>query len=55
MTGAVGSLVSTTVLYPLDTCKPKFQAGLQTQQGTHKYKCGSSLLLFLWLGGDPCR
>jgi hypothetical protein len=40
--GAVGSLVSTTVLYPLDTCKSKFQAELQTQQGAHKYRCGSS-------------
>ncbi|TVU19267.1 hypothetical protein EJB05_35406 [Eragrostis curvula] len=36
--GAVGSLVSTTVLYPLDTCKSKFQAELQTQQGAHKYR-----------------
>ncbi|RRT80205.1 hypothetical protein B296_00017609 [Ensete ventricosum] len=24
--GAVGSLVSTTVLYPLDTCKTRYQA-----------------------------
>ncbi|KAL6952607.1 NAD(+) salvage pathway protein [Sarracenia purpurea var. burkii] len=24
--GAIGSLVSTTVLYPLDTCKTKYQA-----------------------------
>lgn len=24
--GAVGSLVSTTILYPLDTCKSKYQA-----------------------------
>ncbi|KAG2627781.1 peroxisomal adenine nucleotide carrier 1-like [Panicum virgatum] len=36
--GAVGALVSTTVLYPLDTCKTKFQAELQTHQGTHKYR-----------------
>ncbi|KAL6843068.1 hypothetical protein ACP4OV_027142 [Aristida adscensionis] len=36
--GAVGSLVSTTVLYPLDTCKTKFQAELQSQQGAHKYR-----------------
>uniref|UniRef100_A0A0A8YT44 Peroxisomal adenine nucleotide carrier 1 n=1 Tax=Arundo donax TaxID=35708 RepID=A0A0A8YT44_ARUDO len=36
--GAVGSLVSTTVLYPLDTCKTKFQAELQTHQGAHKYR-----------------
>ncbi|KAL6610025.1 hypothetical protein ACP70R_039994 [Stipagrostis hirtigluma subsp. patula] len=36
--GAVGSLVSTTVLYPLDTCKTKFQAELQSHQGAHKYR-----------------
>lgn len=36
--GAVGALVSTTVFYPLDTCKTKFQAELQTQQGGHKYR-----------------
>lgn len=36
--GAIGSLVSTTVLYPLDTCKTKFQAELQTHQGAHKYR-----------------
>ncbi|KAF0922916.1 hypothetical protein E2562_002157 [Oryza meyeriana var. granulata] len=36
--GAVGALVSTTVLYPLDTCKTKFQAELQTQPGGHKYR-----------------
>jgi hypothetical protein len=53
--GAVGSLVSTTVLYPLDTCKSKFQAELQTQQGSHKYRCGSSspfLPLAGWIQGD---
>ncbi|XP_066362013.1 peroxisomal adenine nucleotide carrier 1-like [Miscanthus floridulus] len=36
--GAIGSLVSTTVLYPLDTCKTKFQAELQTQEGAQKYR-----------------
>ncbi|CAL4908019.1 unnamed protein product [Urochloa decumbens] len=36
--GAIGSLVSTTVLYPLDTCKTKFQAELQTHHGAHKYR-----------------
>ncbi|VAH18853.1 unnamed protein product [Triticum turgidum subsp. durum] len=36
--GAVGALVSTTVLYPLDTCKTKFQADVQTDQGAHKYR-----------------
>lgn len=34
--GAIGSLVSTTVLYPLDICKTKFQAELQTHQGAQK-------------------
>lgn len=36
--GAIGSLVSTTVLYPLDICKTKFQAELQTHQGAQKYR-----------------
>jgi hypothetical protein len=56
--GAVGSLVSTTVFYPLDTCKSKFQTELQSQQGAaHKYRCGSfpsflhSLPLVGWLSG----
>lgn len=39
--GAIGSLVSTTVLYPLDTCKTKFQAELQTHHGAHKYRYSS--------------
>ncbi|KAI9114901.1 hypothetical protein K1719_013914 [Acacia pycnantha] len=30
--GAIGSLVSTTVLYPLDTCKTKYQAEVQAKQ-----------------------
>lgn len=29
--GAVGALVSTTVLYPLDTCKSKYQAEVKSQ------------------------
>ena len=36
--GAIGALVSTIVLYPLDTCKTKLQAELQTHQGMHKYR-----------------
>lgn len=28
--GAVGALVSTTVLYPLDTCKTKYQAEIRS-------------------------
>jgi len=38
--GAIGALSSTIVLYPLDTCKPKLQAELQTHQGMHKYSFG---------------
>jgi len=38
--GAIGALVSTIVLYPLDTCKTKLQAELQTHQGMHKYRYG---------------
>lgn len=29
--GAVGALISTTVLYPLDTCKTKYQAEIRSQ------------------------
>lgn len=48
--GAIGSLVSTTVLYPLDTCKTKFQAELQTHQGAQKYRyCGSIPFLIIAL------
>ncbi|GAQ78886.1 peroxisomal adenine nucleotide carrier [Klebsormidium nitens] len=32
--GAVGSLLSTTLLYPLDTCKTRYQA--DNRQGVHK-------------------
>jgi hypothetical protein len=60
--GAVGSLVSTTLFYPLDTCKSKFQAELQSQQGAaHKYRCGSfppflhSLPLAGWLSRAAAR
>ncbi|CAJ1977252.1 unnamed protein product [Sphenostylis stenocarpa] len=35
--GAIGSLVSTTVLYPLDTCKTKYQAEVQAHH-QRKYK-----------------
>lgn len=35
--GAIGSLVSTTVLYPLDTCKTKYQAENQSQH-QRKYR-----------------
>ncbi|KAG9136137.1 hypothetical protein Leryth_003756 [Lithospermum erythrorhizon] len=39
--GAVGSLVSTTILYPLDTCKTKYQAEIGDDQ---KYKKISDVL-----------
>ncbi|PRQ38727.1 putative mitochondrial carrier domain-containing protein [Rosa chinensis] len=29
--GAIGALVSTTILYPLDTCKTKYQAEVRAQ------------------------
>ncbi|KAG9457937.1 hypothetical protein H6P81_002445 [Aristolochia fimbriata] len=35
--GAVGALLSTTILYPLDTCKTKYQAEVQAQ-GHQKYR-----------------
>ncbi|KAK4790096.1 hypothetical protein SAY86_017400 [Trapa natans] len=41
--GAIGALVSTTVLYPLDTCKTKYQAEIRT--GRHqKYRNISDVL-----------
>ncbi|KAH7283905.1 hypothetical protein KP509_34G030400 [Ceratopteris richardii] len=30
--GAVGGLLSTTILYPLDTCKSKYQAEARTSK-----------------------
>lgn len=35
--GAIGALVSTTILYPLDTCKTKYQAELRARH-RQKYK-----------------
>lgn len=35
--GAIGALVSTTVLYPLDTCKTKYQAENQSEH-QRKYR-----------------
>ncbi|XP_026423240.1 peroxisomal adenine nucleotide carrier 2-like isoform X2 [Papaver somniferum] len=35
--GAIGALVSTTVLYPLDTCKTKYQAEVRVQ-GHQRYR-----------------
>ncbi|CAK9167980.1 unnamed protein product [Ilex paraguariensis] len=34
--GAIGALVSTTILYPLDTCKAKYQAEIRVH-GQQKY------------------
>ncbi|THU66016.1 hypothetical protein C4D60_Mb05t09770 [Musa balbisiana] len=41
--GAVGSLVSTTVFYPLDTCKTKYQAEVRSH-GQRKYRNLSDVL-----------
>ncbi|OWM69839.1 peroxisomal adenine nucleotide carrier 1-like [Punica granatum] len=41
--GAIGALVSTTVLYPLDTCKTKYQAEIRTGQ-QQKYRNISDVL-----------
>ncbi|KAF5454010.1 hypothetical protein F2P56_023712 [Juglans regia] len=35
--GAIGSLLSTTILYPLDTCKTKYQADVRSH-GQQKYR-----------------
>ncbi|KAI5658890.1 hypothetical protein M9H77_27683 [Catharanthus roseus] len=42
--GAVGALVSTTILYPLDTCKAKYQAELRAH-GQRKYRNLSDVLV----------
>ncbi|KEH22356.1 peroxisomal adenine nucleotide carrier protein [Medicago truncatula] len=41
--GAIGSLLSTTILYPLDTCKTKYQAEARSK-GNRKYKNLSDVL-----------
>ncbi|KAI3899906.1 hypothetical protein MKW92_041611 [Papaver armeniacum] len=41
--GAIGALVSTTVLYPLDTCKTKYQAEVRVQ-GHQRYRNLSDVL-----------
>lgn len=46
--GAIGSLVSTTVLYPLDTCKTKYQAEVQAHH-QRKYRLYSSAILLFRL------
>uniref|UniRef100_M1AI51 Peroxisomal membrane protein pmp34 n=1 Tax=Solanum tuberosum TaxID=4113 RepID=M1AI51_SOLTU len=42
--GAIGSLLSTTILYPLDTCKTKYQAELRAH-GLVKYRNTLDVLL----------
>ncbi|KAF7805123.1 protein YIPF1-like protein [Senna tora] len=42
--GAIGSLLSTTILYPLDTCKTKYQA----EARTHGYQKYRNLTDVLW-------
>ncbi|EEF49824.1 peroxisomal adenine nucleotide carrier 1 [Ricinus communis] len=41
--GAIGSLLSTTILYPLDTCKTKYQAEVRAH-GQRKYRHLSDVL-----------
>ncbi|KAJ8751945.1 hypothetical protein K2173_000691 [Erythroxylum novogranatense] len=41
--GAVGSLLSTTILYPLDTCKTRYQAEVRAR-GQQKYRNLSDVL-----------
>ncbi|XP_042516676.1 peroxisomal adenine nucleotide carrier 1-like [Macadamia integrifolia] len=41
--GAIGALLSTTILYPLDTCKTKYQAEIRAQ-GQAKYRHLSDVL-----------
>ncbi|PON43938.1 Mitochondrial carrier protein [Trema orientale] len=41
--GAIGSLVSTTILYPLDTCKTRYQAEVRAH-GRQKYRNLSDVL-----------
>ncbi|KAL2490522.1 Peroxisomal adenine nucleotide carrier 1 [Abeliophyllum distichum] len=41
--GAIGAVVSTTILYPLDTCKAKYQAEIRAY-GHHKYRNLSDVL-----------
>lgn len=43
--GAIGALVSTTILYPLDTCKTKYQAEVRARH-QQKYRLLSCFLSF---------
>lgn len=53
--GAVGALVSTTILYPLDTCKSKYQAEIRAHH-QQKYRFVSLLitLRFFFIGSHMC-
>ncbi|XP_074292206.1 peroxisomal adenine nucleotide carrier 1-like [Silene latifolia] len=42
--GAIGALVSTTILYPLDTCKTKFQAEAPSPDHPPRYRYLSDVL-----------
>ncbi|KAK9146706.1 hypothetical protein Sjap_006609 [Stephania japonica] len=42
--GAIGAVVSTTILYPLDTCKTKYQAEVRAQ-GQQRYRNISDVFL----------
>lgn len=44
--GAIGSLLSTTILYPLDTCKTRYQADVGAH-GQQKYRLPISSFLIL--------
>ncbi|BAT99261.1 hypothetical protein VIGAN_10066300 [Vigna angularis var. angularis] len=44
--GAIGSLISTTILYPLDTCKTKYQADARSH-GRTRYRLSGGLILAL--------
>jgi len=46
--GAVGSLISTTILYPLDTCKTKYQAEARSH-GRTRYRFSSLPFFSLFL------
>lgn len=42
--GAIGALVSTTILYPLDTCKTKYQAEARSRDHLPRYRNLSDVL-----------
>lgn len=52
--GAFGGVLSTTILYPLDTCKTKFQAEANAD-GPNKYRCACASPDCLRLSGGEIR